>query len=579
MNISKCSVKIGGEAGFGIMVTGNILAKMLSRAGYWLFGYPEYPSLIRGGHNTYQIDFSNEKIYAPDIFIDVLVALNTETITLHEKELSQNSIIIFEENEQFSISKKVNLLPLPLLHLAKDSGGDILMRNTVALGALCAVLKTDIKILERVLTDQFLKKGETVCEQNIKAARNGYKAALLTIKNKKLNIKLNIPTSSYKQKTNKITLSLNEAIGLSSIVANCKFFSAYPMTPINGLITFMASYAEKFNFIYKQPEDEIAAINMALGASFSGVRSMTATSGGGFSLMTEAFGLSGMAEIPLVVVMGQRPGPSSGLPTWTSQGDLNFMINASQGEFLRFVLAPGDLEEAYNLTLEAFNLADKYQTPVIILIDKFLAESIQNTEKFLVKKILPDLGKFINFQEFEKLSDYKRYQITSDGISPRALPGKGGPALIYNSYEHDEYGFSTENASQIKKMVEKRRRKEEKALLEAPPPKIYGPGKATYTLIGWGSTKGPVIEALKYLNSNTNVANYLHFTHLNPINNSNLSTLFKNINKPVLIEGNTIGQLGEIIKAKMGIAITNRFLKYDGRPFFPTEIVKFINNL
>lgn len=375
---------------------------------------------------------------------------------------------------------------------------------------------------------------------------------------------------------NRAVLALNEAIAFGSISAGCKFFSAYPMTPINGLIAFMASAAEKYGFIYKQPEDEISAINMAIGASFAGVRSLTATSGGGFALMTEAFGMAGMTETPLVVVMGQRPGPSSGLPTWTGQGDLNFMLNASQGEFLRFVLAPGDLEEAFEMTVEAFNLADKYQAPVIILIDKFLAESCQTTEMFKFDNVKIDRGKILTPEQFAKLTDFKRYENTKDGISPRAMPGKGGPFFVANSYEHEEHGFSTESEKQITDMIEKRARKEVLAEAEMPAPTFFGPENAEYTFVGWGSTKAPMLEALKTLNESGNKANYLHFTHLSPLNGDKVLKILKSLKKTVLIEGNSTGQLGRLIMEKTGIRLQKRFLKYDGRPFFPCEITNYL---
>lgn len=574
----KISIKIGGEAGFGIMITGNTLCRVLTRAGFWTFGYPEYPSLIRGGHNTYQIDYSTDRVWSTDNKIDILIALNKETIELHKEELNDKAVLIYDsdDNDDEFLKPVMEMChgtsqQVPFLQLSKESGSDALMKNTVALGALMAVLNLDIKYINEVLTNQFKRKGEKVIKQNIETAKKGYEF----VKNNK-NLQMRYGPSLPSKNINRFVLTLNEAIGLGSIASGCKFFSAYPMTPINGLISFMALQAEKYGFIYKQPEDEIAAINMAIGASYAGVRSLTATSGGGFSLMTEAFGMAGMTETPIVVVMGQRPGPSSGLPTWSGQGDLNFMLHASQGEFLRFVLAPGDLQEAFDLTIEAFNIADIYQTPVVLLIDKYLAESCQTTNQFNTNNIKINRGKILTPDQFSKLADYKRYENTNDGISPRTYPGKKGPFWIANSYEHDEYGYSTESAKQISEMIDKRMRKEKTALPNIPLPQIFGPPKAGITYVGWGSTKAPVMEALKEINKEKDIANYLHFSYLCPLNDLKLLKLLKSLNKLILVEGNSTGQLGRLIREKTGVEITNRFLKYDGRPFFPSEIVDYL---
>lgn len=571
---NKVSWKIGGEAGFGIMVTGNTLCRALSWAGFWTFGYSEYPSLIRGGHNTFQIDFSRDKVHSTTSSVDLLVALNKETVDLHKGELSDRSIVIFDPDD-FSLTEKdltnhARVLPIPLLKLAKEAGGDVLMRNTVSMGATMAVLGLPFSPLECVLTVQFKRKGEKVVSLNIQSAKKGYDFVKQVGFTSSFQLQASSPPST------RMVLTLNEAIGLGAIAAGCKFFAAYPMTPINGLLSFMAGAAEKAGFIYKQPEDEIAGINMTIGASFGGVRAMTATSGGGFSLMVEALGMAGMTETPLVVVLGQRPGPSSGLPTWTGQGDLQFALNASQGEFLRFILAPGDPQEAFDLTVEAFNLADTYQTPVILLVDKFLCESLQTTDYFDTSTVTIDRGKLISPTDFEKLSDYKRYQLISDGVSPRALPGTKGPFFVANSYEHDEFGYSTEDASQIKAMVEKRDRKTKLAGEKVPEQKVYGPSEADVTFVGWGSTKAPMLAALEELAGIGKKVNYLHLTHLAPFPSKGVSAILKKAKTIVNIEENTTAQAGRLLKEHTGIIPAKNFLKYDGRPFFPEEIVKYV---
>lgn len=572
---SRYSWKIGGEAGFGIMVTGNMFTKICTHAGFWAFGYSEYPSLIRGGHNTFQVDFSREKVYTVGKSVDLLVALNKKTIDEAMGELKTGSVIIYDPDDntisEKDFGKKVILLAIPFLKLAKDAGGGALMRNTVALGASMAVFGFDFEIICDILAEQFKKKGQEIIDNNIKTAEMGFKFVTT-------NLKFKSPFKLDGKKVNqeRVVLTQNEAIGIGAIASGCKFFSAYPMTPINGLLSFMASNAQKCGFIYKQPEDEISGINMAIGASFAGARSLVATSGGGFSLMVEALGMAGMTETPIVVILGQRPGPSSGLPTWTGQGDLQFALNASQGDFPRIVLAAGDNEEAFRLTTEAFNLADIYQTAVIILADKFLCESPATTEMFNLKNVSINRGEIILPQEFAELSDYKRYKITKNGISKRAYAGTKGPFFVADSYEHDEYGFSTEDARVIKEMMLKRDRK--RILLEGkvPDPIIYGPKDADITFVGWGSTKAPMLAALTELNKEKSIANYLHLTWLSPFPSKFVKETLKKFKKVIDIEGNISGQLARLIEEKTGIEIENKFLKFDGRPFFPEEIVGYI---
>jgi 2-oxoglutarate ferredoxin oxidoreductase subunit alpha len=375
-------------------------------------------------------------------------------------------------------------------------------------------------------------------------------------------------------------LSGNEAICLGAIKAGCKFFAAYPMTPINSIISFFAAKAEELEMIYFQPEDEICGINAAIGASFAGVRSMVATSGGGFSLMVESYGLAGMTETPLVIIEGQRPGPSTGLPTWTSQGDLRFVLHASQDDFPRIVLAPGDQEECFWLTIEAFNLADKYQTPVVILTDKYLAESYKSVDYFDESNIKIDRGLIMSLQQQKK--EYQRYKITDSGISPRPFVGREALTFIANSDEHNEFGFSDEDAEIRKKMMEKRMRKLITCQNEIPDPKIYGDLKSKILLISWGSSKGPVLEAQKILKENNISTKFLHLNFINPLPINFLNNFFASLNKEdkvLIIEQNIAGQLAGLIREKTGFFIDNHLLKYDGRPFFPEEIVKKVKEI
>lgn len=578
--------KIGGEAGFGIMVTGASFCKICTRSGLNIVSTTEYPSLIRGGHNNFTVRASSETIYSLLQPVNLLVALNKETVDLDGPELAPKGLVIFDPDDYSpaanNFSVPVELVPVPLLRLAKENNGDVIMRNTVALGVTVALLGIDFNILQGVLSDQFKKKGQEVVDQNVKTARAGYDYVINTLKKTPL---FNI--SPVKEFT-KMALTGNEIMALGAISAGMKFFAAYPMTPINGLITFIANHDKQYSIVYKQPEDEIAAINMAIGASFTGVRSLVATSGGGFALMNEGLSMAAMTETPLVIILGQRPGPSSGLPTWTTQGDLQHALHAGHGEFFRFVFAPGDLEEAYYLTKLAFNLSDKYQVPAIILTDKYLCESHASLlkEKLTQSQCLPD-----NVLQKTPIIDrgkitinpdksYKRYQKTSDGISSRLFPGKG-MWLTVNSYEHNEEGLSTEIATEIKAMTDKRNAKYKLAESENFGPILYGEEKADLTLVGWGTTKQAVLEAIKLLalQKVKLKVNYLHFLCLSPFPSEFATKLFKKAKRLVDVETNSQGQLTSLIREKTGVEITDKILKYDGRQLYPEEIISALKVL
>lgn len=568
----------------GIMVTGAVFCKICTRSGLNVISTTEYPSLIRGGHNNFTVRASNNTIFSLLKPINMLVALNKETLYLHKSEMAENGIVIFDSEDfalsERDISQKVQVVNVPLMKLAKDNNGDALMRNTVSLGVSTALLGLDFSVLQKILEEQFQKKGQEIVRQNVNTARAGFDYVLNNLNREPINSVL-----AAKEFT-RMVLTGNESVALGAVSAGMKFFAAYPMTPINGLITFFANHEKKLSLIYKQPEDEISAINMAIGASFSGVRAMTASSGGGFALMNEALSMAGMTETPLVIILGQRAGPSSGLPTWTTQGDLQHALHAGHGEFFRFVFAPGDVEEAFYLTKLAFNLADQYQVPAIVLTDKYLNESHFSLEKDRLEnsQCLPleimQKTKAINRGKINQNPDknYKRYEITSDGISPRTFPGYG-MFFTTNSYEHNENGLSTEVAEEIKQMVDKRTRKYQLANREAFGPILYGEEKTDVTLVGWGTTKQAVLETLKFFPGQKLNVNYLHFPCLSPFPKENTIKLFNSAKKLVAVENNTEAQLVNLIREKTGIEIVDKILKFDGRQFYPEEIISAVQVL
>ncbi|MFA6422847.1 MAG: 2-oxoacid:acceptor oxidoreductase subunit alpha [Patescibacteria group bacterium] len=571
--MKKLSIIIGGPAGSGVKSIGTMLAKSASRSGFSVLGYIEYPSLIRGGHNAYQVIISEDKTYCATKEVDILVCLDRKSFDLHEHDLVKSAAVIFDDEEVKIDSNRGDLhfYHVPMTELAVKAGGAKIHGNSVALGAILALVGLDIKKAYGLIEEEFKKKGESVISVNKKALLLGYEYI-----GKTYSLKIDHQMTS-KSKKPLMYISGNEAMALGAIAGGCRFYAAYPMTPSTTILHYLVQKERQLGMIVKQMEDEISVINAAIGAGWAGVRSFVGTSGGGFSLMVEALGFAAMAEVPLVVANVQRPGPSTGLPTWTEQSDLKFVLGAGHGDFLRIVAAPGDVEECFNITAESFNWAEKYQLPVVLLSDKYLAESFFTTDKFnQLNKI--ERGKILSKKELADLEQYKRYDYRVDGISPRSIPGvKGGEALS-NSDEHDEFGFSTEETEVRIKQMDKRFKK--LGLMEAEIKnkiKFYGSKEADITLIGWGSTKGAILEAQEILKAKGKSVNFIQVIVLAPFPSKEIKKIISSSNKVYVIENNKTGQLADMIEG-LGSMTINRILKYDGRPFFAEEIVKQINN-
>lgn len=574
---NRLTVKIGGEAGFGIATSGYVLTKTLVRGGLHAMDYTEYPSLIRGGHNSFLLRVDDEPVYAPLSAVNVLIALNKATIFLHEAELTEDGAILYDADEiDLDPSRdlkrpKLRTYPVPLEKLAVKAAGRKLMRNMVALGAFLAITDFPCELIEEVIRDVFGDKGKTkTIDKNIAAARAGYTYVLDNFPDD-----FDYVLKPNKQRGKQMVINGAEAVGLGAIAADCKVYSAYPMTPSSPVLHFLASKEDEVGMIVRQPEDEISAINVALGASYTGARSMTGTAGGGFSLMVESIGLAAMTETPLVIMEAMRPGPATGLPTWTDQGDLRFVMHAAQGEFPRVVMAPGDVDESFELTFEAFNLADRYQLPVFVLTDKYLNESHFTTKPFETKKLKIDRGKIVSDKELKGLKRrFKRYELSPDGVSPRSLPGQENGIFMANSDEHDEFGYSSEDARMRIAQVDKRFAKLRGLVGEVPSSKLHGPKTAELTIIGWGSTKGAILTALNHLKEEGIKANYLQFITISPFPEKLATRILGNAEKTLLVENNRTGQLGGVIREYTGVTTPNRLLKYDGRPIYPEEIVQ-----
>lgn len=563
--VLNLNVMVGGEAGQGVQSVGFILAKAFARGGFHLFADQDYESRVRGGHNFLRIRVSDGEVGAISEGVDILLALNQESIELHRGELVRGGVVVFDKEKAKGISGDGHLFGVPLERLAEEKGGSGMMANTVALGVALGVVGYDLETLNNVLREHF-GTGE-MGEGNVKAAAAGYEYARNNYRGEfKQSLK---PLSDQKR----MLINGNEAIALGAIAAGCTFMAAYPMTPATSIMEYMAGKSDELGLVVVQPEDEISAINMIIGAAFAGARAMTATSGSGFALMVEGLGLAGITETPMVVVIAQRPAPAVGLPTRTEQGDLQFVLTAAPGEFPRAVLAPADIEDAFWLTVKAFNLAEKYQLPVILLTDQHLASSYSAVGKFDLSKVSIDRGLLLSEEELGRLGEYKRHQITPSGISPRALPLQGSALVLTDSDEHDEEGHLIEDAETRTQMMLKRLRKLDGLRGEIGRPRIYGPKKAEATLIGWGSTYGALKEAVDILRGQGLDVNLLHLNELWPFPAEAVSGVLDGAGRSFVVENNATGQLARLIRAETGKKVTGNILKFDGRPFTPALIV------
>ena len=567
---AEINFMIGGEAGQGVQTVGFILAKSLAREGLDVFADQDYESRVRGGHNFFRVRASDTELLALAEQLDVLIAIDQNTVEKHRNEVKAEGVIIFDSDKLKVEGGKPNSLNVPLEKLAQETTSNKLMANSVAIGAAVAVGGYQFKLLSQVLQEQFAHLGEDLVASNVRAAQAGYDYAL---KNRPELVRR--PIKPVKA-NHKMLLSGNEAMAVGAMAAGCKFIAAYPMTPVTSIMEFIAPRAAKYGIVAIQPEDEIAAINMAVGAAYAGVRAMTATSGDGFALMTEGFGLAGGTETPVVIVLGQRPGPAVGLPTRTEQGELKFAIYGGSGDFPKVVLAPHSIEDAFYITVKAFNLAEKYQMPVVILTDQHLASSLQTVNKFDLKKIKIDRGVLVAEAEAKNLIAYKRHKFTESGISPRVMPMPGGPLVVTDSDEHDEAGHMIEDAEMRTQMMLKRMRKIEGLRKEIGSPRYHNKPNANVTMIGWGSTYGAMREGASILEREGLSVNVLQLNEMWPFPATAITSVMSAMKRNIVIENNIAGQLAHLITAETGIKPTSNVLKFDGRPFSPTYIADVI---
>lgn len=556
-------ILVGGEAGQGLVTIGQLMAKALARAGYEVAVTQDYQSRIRGGHNTFVIRTGLDAFHAPSEKVDILVALNAETLALHKQQLTPGGIVLGDEALD---TAGLNALRIPFKKLA----GKAAHENVVALGVMASALCKDIGHLEALLRETFGKKGQEVVDQNIAVLR----AAYAWVRTQDYSFACMPPAPEDPGKP--LLLTGNEAVALGALAAGCSFCSFYPMTPGSSVALTLAEQAKHMGTIVEQAEDEISAANMAVGAVCAGARAIVPTSGGGFALMVEAVSLAGMLETPVVFLVAMRPGPATGLPTRTEQADLNLVLYAGHGEFPRAVFAPGSVEECFYLTHRAFEMAEKYQSPVFVLTDQYLADSLQNAEPFDFAS-LPEIPAPLLAPEDPKT--YKRFALTEDGVSPRVIPGYSEALVVSDSDEHTEDGKLTEDLDMRVKMVTKRLAKGVGLAEDAVPPGFYGEDDAELLLVCWGSTLGAALEARELLEESGKSAAVLHFSQVWPLNEDQFLPRLTAARLAVCVEGNATGQLARLIRQETGFRFANLVLRFDGLPIGAAFILRGLESI
>jgi 2-oxoglutarate/2-oxoacid ferredoxin oxidoreductase subunit alpha len=564
------NIMIGGEAGQGLVTVGDILTRTLVRAGYSIVVTQGYQSRIRGGHNTFTIRVGSEELQAPQEPIDILVAMNLETVHLHRHELSPRGVALVDDKWELE-GDAFLAVPYGGLESGKFEG-------IVALGVVGSMLSLGGDLLSGALKEFLGKREDRVLQENIELFEKGF-SWMSSRPGPRHEL------SAPKFTATRIRLNGNEAIALGALAGGMKWCSFYPMTPATSIAENLAVHARTMGVVVEQAEDEIAAINMAIGASFVGAPSMVATSGGGFALMTEAVSLAGMVETPVVIVVSQRPGPSTGLPTRTEQADLEFVLHSGHGEFPRAIFAPGTVEQCFHLTRKAFELAEAIHGPVFLLTDQFLADSYRSVQPFDLERLSPVRPCKVLV---ESDAPHQSYAITKSGVSPRLFPGLSSQCVaaysseqlvIADSDEHDEYGHLTEDLSIRKRMVEKRLRKMHEILDRALPPDFVGDESPDLLLLCWGSTRGAVWEASEMLRSQGLRVSNMHLSQVWPIVPETVLDHFEKARDVICIESNATGQMASLIRKETGFHISKKILRYDGLPLTPEFILRQIAKL
>ncbi len=573
MNKHRTVIKIGGESGQGLNSIGEILALALKHEGFKAFGYREYPSLIKGGYSNYQIDFSDIEINSSSTKCDLAISISRFAMHNMIWDLNQGGILVhcinkfdFKDVEKSHIERNnIKVVYVDTKSILMKLNGPKILENAIMVGFAWGILNQKIDKLNYALERSLASKKDLV-DINKKALLEGYNYPLSHPKFE-INFK---KEASWKDS---YLLEGNKSMSLGAIAAGVRAFYSYPMTPASSILEYLAEWSGDTKMIVKQAEDEITAAQMTLGSQHMGTRALVGTSGGGFDLMTESLSMAAMTEIPFVCIIGQRPGPATGLPTWTASADLNLAVYSGHGEYVRCVLAASDVESSYILIQKAFNIAEKYQIPVLVLTEKQIAESVFNVRK-LPEALKIERG-MVNKGEVQSND---RYKITETGISARWMPGESNATFNANTDEHFNDGRLTEDAEESRLMMEKRMKKEKFLLDDLEEPVLYGDEDSDILFVGWGSVKNAVIDVQNIIKQNKNSlkVSYLHYENVYPIKTEKLMNLVNKAKRVVLIENNYTGQLGNLIKLASGYDFSEKLLKYNGRAFFVEDILDYL---
>ncbi|MEM3851647.1 MAG: 2-oxoacid:acceptor oxidoreductase subunit alpha [Methanomassiliicoccales archaeon] len=574
------TIRLGAAAGDGIQSAGEMLTRLLSMAGQYVCTYNGNQSLIRGGHVWFHIHAGNWRVKSLGFGIDYLLALNQVTMDEHGHHVNKGGAVIYDTKtvKQVPLPDGVTPIGLPLSEMAMKYDKRPLMKNTVGIGAIAGLLGIEKKLLSDIIEEQFGKKGAAVVQGNINAAFDGYDAVHKNY--------ISTKTLSLDYNKRRLFTHADFALAAGAVSAGCRFYAAYPMSPASPILHFMAANAKSLGVSVFLAEDEISAINSTIGAAYAGARAMCGTSGGGFSLMQEAFGMAAMNETPIVVVDVMRAGPSTGLPTKTAQGDLNMMLGISQDDFPRVILAPRNPEETFNYMPRAFDLAERYQVPVIVLLDFGIADGGYATVEKLNFDAGIDRGKIVR-NVGQDGTWFKRYEITDDFVSPRTLPGTPNGMFVAKTDEHDEYGHDLSDVEAglehaVEKRVEMMKKRMGKLNLiaeEMKMPELVGPAKADLTIVCWGSSANAVDEAMRVLLKDGYSVNSLQFNDIYPLRWDKVAEKLKSAKKLLDVEVNYSGQMAGLIARETGIVIKERLLTYSGEPLLPAEVVDAVKKI
>ena len=582
--MSRVSLKVTGAQGQGVNSVGEICGKGLKRAGYCVFGYREYMSLIKGGHSSYQLDISNEKIESTETRSDIIMNFDHHGLEENIYNVKDGGILLHqtpmwkysEQQLKFFRQHEITVQYLPVEEALKKLHAGTILANIYITSVVWTLLGQSTDTLKELVREQFGHKGEEIIKKNFEVIDE----AVEYISGQE-NMQPLTLMSPDKKWSSHLFLTGSQAMGLGIIHAGCRMYVSYPMTPASPLLTYISGMQNNTGMVIKQAEDEITAVQMASGAVLMGTRAATGTSGGGFDLMTETLSLNGLLENPSVTFLVQRPGPSTGLPTWTAQGDLLLAVGSSHGEFARLVMAVSDSQDSFDLIPEAFNYAEEFQTVVIVLSDKQIAEGLFTQVPYDQNKAEVRRGQLVTDpKELAKLTAADRYDPKAvDGLSPRWLPGTEAATYCSQGDEHDAEGNVNESGINAAEQMEKRMAKMEALKNALPEPELYGCQNPEVLIVSWGSNRGTISDVLKSDKYVDRKVGYLHYSYLWPLKTGKLLKLAEKAKKTILVECNYQGQLGMLIAQECGMHFDHRILKYDGRPIFYDEFFAYLTDI